>query len=90
MEEVKIDIMKEAFREALSPVIELQKLAVKPTLSTKEVEKLYGISAKRLELMRSESRGPAYVQLAERGAVMYQKDELERWLKKNVIVPRSV
>lgn len=88
--EAQLDIMKEAVREALTPVIELQKLAVKPTLSAKEVEKLYGISTKRLELMRAESRGPAYVQLSERGTVMYQKDELERWLKKNVIVPRSI
>ena len=88
--EVQLDIMKEAVREALTPVIEMQKLAVKPTLSAKEVEKLYGISTKRLELMRAESRGPAYVQLSERGAVMYQKDELDRWLKKNAIVPRSI
>lgn len=49
-------------------------------LSTKQVEKEYGINAGTLRFWRSTDQGPASFTLGPRGRVVYRRNEVERWL----------
>ena len=68
----------------------LQGLSVKPVLTPAEVQSLYGISTSSLEKMRASNRGPAYVQLAKRGSVLYTRKALDNWLDVQTIKPAIV
>ncbi len=73
----------EAIREAMAPVVELQSIAVKFTLTANEVSRLYGISESLLEKLLAAGRGPAYIQAAHKGKVLYTRKAMEDWLARN-------
>ena len=74
-----------ALKEVLTPVGRLEMLKHRPTLTGKEVEELYGISAATLRTWRSRGGGPPYYQASEKSQVLYDHKHLKDFITKNFI-----
>jgi len=55
-----------------------------PILSERELAAWLGISLPSVQRMRSNGRGPQFVQLSER-RIGYRKSDVERWLEARTI-----
>lgn len=56
----------------------------KKFLTVKEASKLYGMSVQWFDKRRMKKLKPTYMQIVPRGTVLYPKDELEAWFKKQI------
>lgn len=88
--ELEASVLMNAMIEAMSPAVEMQKLAAKPVLTPSEVATLFGIPVSTLEKMRMENRGPAYSQLSRKGKVLYSRASIDAWIALQAVQPRAI
>lgn len=69
-----------AIYKAIEKASRMEALKAKPTLTTEEVEELYGISAATLHTKRCRGFGPDYYQASTGGLVYYSHDDIRAWL----------
>ncbi|MDR2504208.1 MAG: hypothetical protein LBD82_07515 [Deltaproteobacteria bacterium] len=76
---------EKAMKETLAPVGRLEMLKCKPSLTSKEVETLYGIPESSLRTWRCRGGGPRFCQPYEKGAVLYEHDDIRDFIRGNRI-----
>lgn len=74
-----------AMKETLAPVGRLEMLKSKPSLTSKEVQELYGIPESSLRTWRSRGGGPVFSQPYEKGTALYEHAAIKDFLHRNKI-----
>lgn len=78
-----LDAIQAGVDKYMKPLADMAELKLRETLSSKEVEKLFGIPAETLRFWRNNGTGPTFLKLERR--VLYRRADLEEWLNAGTI-----
>ncbi|WP_419783478.1 helix-turn-helix domain-containing protein [Maridesulfovibrio sp.] len=77
--EITTELIREAVAESMAPVVRLQQLKSKLSVTSPEAAELLGVSEGTLKNMRSRREGPAFSKFGTK--VLYQVKDLEKYLE---------
>ena len=77
--EVTPEMIKEAVAESMAPVVRLQQLKSKLSVTSPEAAELLGVPEGTLRNMRSRREGPAFSKVGTK--VLYRVKDLEKYLE---------
>lgn len=73
-------ILCHAIKEVFQPLVEIEMIKSKTTLSSKDVEKFYGIPESTLRTWRNRKKGPKFYQLEKGCPVVYTHEDIKNYL----------
>ena len=74
-------IVERVLTQIFQPLVELETIKRKITLSGKDVEKLYDIPESTLRTWRNKKRGPNFHQSAKGCPVIYTHEDIQNYLR---------
>ena len=76
-------VLHRAIKEVFQPLVEIEIIKTKTTLSGKDVEKFYGIPESTLRTWRNRKKGPKFHQSEKGCPVIYTHEEIKDYLLRN-------
>lgn len=76
-------IIENTLKQVFQPLVEIQIIKSKTTLSGKDVEKFYGIPESTLRTWRNRKKGPKFHQSEKGCPVIYTHEEIKDYLLRN-------
>lgn len=76
-------VLHRAIKEVFQPLVEIEIIKTKTTLSSKDVEKFYGIPESTLRTWRNRKKGPKFYQSGKGSPVIYTHEDIKGYLLSN-------
>lgn len=76
-------IIEKTLKQVFQPLVEIEIIKSKITLSSKDVEKFYGIPESTLRTWRNRKKGPKFHQSEKGCPVIYTHEEVKDYLLRN-------
>lgn len=73
-------IIEKSIKDVFQPLVEIEIIKSKITLSSKDVEKFYGIPESTLRTWRNRKKGPKFYQSEKGSPVIYTHEDIKGYL----------